>query len=68
MGIERAEKNGADIVLGTDPDCDRVGVAVKTGNGYQLMTGNQIGALLMDYVLSHTDLGTCLLYTSGREA
>lgn len=58
MGIERAEKNGADIVLGTDPDCDRVGVAVKTGNGYQLMTGNQIGALLMDYVLSHTDLGT----------
>lgn len=56
LGIEQAEKCGADIVLGTDPDSDRVGVAVKTGNGYQLMTGNQIGALLMDYVLTHTNL------------
>lgn len=56
LGIEQAEKSGADIVLGTDPDCDRVGVAVKTTEGYQLMTGNQIGALLMDYVLSRTDL------------
>lgn len=56
LGIEQAEKCGADIVLGTDPDCDRVGIAVKTAEGYQLMTANQIGALLMDYVLSHTDL------------
>lgn len=56
MGIAQAEKSGADIVLGTDPDCDRVGVAVKTNDGYQLMTGNQIGALLMDYVLDNTDL------------
>ena len=56
MGIEQAEKCGADIVLGTDPDCDRVGIAVKTAEGYQLMTGNQIGALLTDYVLGHTDL------------
>lgn len=56
LGIEQAEKTGADIVLGTDPDCDRVGVAVKTADGYKLITGNQMGALLMDYVLSHTDL------------
>lgn len=58
LGIEQAESTGADIVLGTDPDCDRVGVAVKTTNGYKLITGNQMGALLMDYVLSHTNLGT----------
>lgn len=56
MGIEQAEKSSADIVLGTDPDCDRIGIAVKTTEGYQLMSGNQIGALLMDYILSHTDL------------
>ena len=51
MSIAQAEACGADIVLGTDPDCDRVGVAVKTDSGYQLLTGNQIGALLVDYVL-----------------
>lgn len=56
LGIEQAETTEADIVLGTDPDCDRVGVAVKTNDGYKLVTGNQMGALLMDYVLSHMDL------------
>lgn len=56
LGIRQAEQSGADIVLGTDPDSDRVGVAVRTENGYQMLTGNQIGALLMDFVLSHTDL------------
>ncbi len=56
LGIEKAEKSGADIVFGTDPDCDRVGIAVKTDDGYQLMTGNQVGALLVDYVLSNTDM------------
>ena len=56
LGIEQAKESVGDIVLGTDPDSDRVGVAVKTADGYQLMTGNQIGALLMDYVLNHTDL------------
>ena len=55
MGIAQAAE--ADIVLGTDPDCDRVGVAVKAADGeYRLLTGNQIGALLMDFVLSHTDI------------
>lgn len=62
LGIEQAARTGADIVLGTDPDCDRVGVAVKTVDkvtdevNYKLVTGNQMGALLTDYVLSHTDL------------
>lgn len=56
LGIEQAKEEGADLVLGTDPDSDRVGVAVKTGEGYRLLTGNQIGALLMDFILSHTDL------------
>ena len=56
MGIAQAEETDADIVLGTDPDCDRVGAAVKTRDGYKLLTGNQTGALLMDFVLSHTDM------------
>lgn len=58
MGIAQAERIGADIVLGTDPDSDRVGVAVKVNDGYKMLTGNQIGALLMDYVLSNTDIGS----------
>ncbi|MBQ3551327.1 MAG: phospho-sugar mutase [Clostridia bacterium] len=53
LAISRAQELGADIVLGTDPDCDRVGVAVKHGGEYRLLTGNQIGALLVDFVLSH---------------
>ncbi|MCD7789570.1 MAG: phospho-sugar mutase [Bacteroides thetaiotaomicron] len=56
MDIAQAKRTGADIVLGTDPDCDRVGAAVKAADGYQLITGNQMGALLMDFVLSNTDL------------
>ena len=57
MGIVQARATGADIVLGTDPDSDRIGIAVKTANGdYQLMTGNQVGALLMDFILKNTNL------------
>ena len=56
LGLKLAEETDADIVLGTDPDCDRVGVGVKTADGYQLLTGNQIGALLTDFVLRHTEL------------
>ena len=57
MGIAQAKRTNADIVLGTDPDSDRVGIAVKEAEGeYQLMTGNQVGALLMNFVLSHTDM------------
>ena len=52
LGIEAAERLGADLVLGTDPDCDRVGVAIRQGDKFALLTGNQIGALLVDYVVS----------------
>lgn len=52
IAIETAQKTGADIVLGTDPDCDRVGIAVRDENGeYVLFTGNQTGALLVKFVL-----------------
>lgn len=56
LGIAQAKRTDADIVLGTDPDSDRVGIAIKTDDGYQLMTGNQVGALLMNFILSHTDM------------
>ncbi len=52
LGIEQARLENADLVLGTDPDCDRVGTAVLHNGEYVLMTGNQIGALLVDFVLS----------------
>ncbi|MDE6111641.1 MAG: phospho-sugar mutase [Eubacterium sp.] len=52
IAIEKAKEIKADIVLGTDPDCDRVGIAVRDKNGeYVLFTGNQTGALLVDFVL-----------------
>lgn len=51
IAIEKAKEIGADLVLGTDPDCDRVGIAVKDGNDYKLFTGNQTGALLVKFVL-----------------
>src|SRR5574344_440021 len=56
LGISQAEAQDADLVLGTDPDCDRVGIAVKNKDGkFELMTGNQVGALLIDYILSKTE-------------
>lgn len=51
IAIDTAKKIGADLVLGTDPDCDRVGIAVKNGDDYVLFTGNQTGALLVKFVL-----------------
>ena len=52
MAIEMAKNNEADIIIGTDPDCDRVGVVVRGSDGrYIFLTGNQTGALLVDYVL-----------------
>lgn len=49
-GLELSQKIGADLLLATDPDCDRVGIAVRTGGDYQLLTGNHVGALLLDYI------------------
>ncbi len=57
LAIAYAQEVDADIVLGTDPDCDRVGIAVKDGDEFVLLTGNQTGALLVDYVMSHKQLG-----------
>lgn len=51
-GINLATEVGADLVIATDPDCDRVGVAVRTLNGeYALLTGNQIGGMLTNYII-----------------
>ena len=52
LAIEQARADGADLVLGTDPDCDRVGTAVRHNGEYVLISGNQMGALLVDFVLS----------------
>lgn len=60
LGMEYAEKYNADLLLATDPDCDRVGIAVKTHQGdYRLMTGNETGMLLLDYICKkRTENGT----------
>lgn len=49
-GLQWAEKTGSDLLLATDPDCDRVGVAVKDGEKYTLINGNDMGVLLFDFV------------------
>lgn len=51
LGLELAEKSGADLMLATDPDADRVGIAMKCPDGsYELVTGNEMGVLLLDYI------------------
>lgn len=50
--IKTAEGTDADLLLATDPDCDRVGIAVRDGEEYVLMTGNEVGAMLCEYLLS----------------
>ena len=51
LGLELAEKSGADLMLATDPDADRVGIAVRCKDGsYELLSGNEVGVLLMDYI------------------
>ncbi|MCI8755251.1 MAG: phospho-sugar mutase [Oscillospiraceae bacterium] len=58
-GIELSREIGADLLLATDPDCDRVGIAVKDGADYTLLTGNHVGALLLDYICkSRVERGT----------
>lgn len=52
LAMELGKKVGADLLLATDPDADRLGVAVKNGERYELLTGNQLGALLLHYLLS----------------
>ena len=58
-GLKLAEKIEPDLLLATDPDSDRVGIAVKEGEDYRLFTGNEVGAMLLQYILSQrTEKGT----------
>ena len=51
LGLDLATKTGADLMLATDPDADRVGIAMKCPDGsYELVSGNEMGALLLDYI------------------
>lgn len=81
MGIDLAETIGADLVIGTDPDADRVGCAVRKGGQMFLLSGNQVGALLVDFILKtktvlgqnpvvintivSSDLGRCIAEKNG---
>ena len=50
LGLDYCRRLGADLLLATDPDCDRCGVAVRDGEEYRLLTGNEVGVLLLDYI------------------
>ena len=50
LGISCAKKVDADLLIATDPDCDRVGIAVKNGNDFTLLSGNQVGVLMLNYI------------------
>ena len=52
LGLQYCRNVGADLMLATDPDCDRCGIAVRDGENYVLLTGNEVGVLLLDYVCS----------------
>lgn len=59
LALEKAKTLSPDLLLATDPDCDRVGIAVKCGDDYTLLSGNQVGVLLLNYILSErTENGT----------
>ena len=52
LGLRLCEETGADLLLATDPDCDRCGIAVAAPEGYRLLTGNEVGLLLLDFICS----------------
>lgn len=56
LAIKYAKKYDADIILSCDPDADRMGVAVKFGDSYKLLSGNQTGSILIDYILNQYQL------------
>ncbi len=59
LSLEYAEKSGADLVLATDPDADRVGIASREKDGFRLFTGNEVGAVLLDFIANaREDNGT----------
>jgi phosphoglucomutase len=66
LAIQYGEKIGADVLMATDPDADRLGVAVKNHNGeYVVLTGNQLGALLLEYLLSQKQAKSILPVNSA---
>ena len=60
LGLCYCERTGADLLLATDPDCDRCGIAVRDGEQYKLLTGNEVGLLLLDYVCSQRAIHGCM--------
>lgn len=59
LALDLAKNVNADLVLATDPDSDRVGIAVKESNSYRLLSGNEVGIILLNYILSNRkSLGT----------
>ena len=52
LGLKYAVNTGADLLLATDPDADRCGIAVKSEDGYRLLSGNEVGLLILDYICS----------------
>ena len=52
LAVKKAGEIGADLVIGTDPDCDRIGLAARDKDGFTLLSGNQTGALMLDFVLA----------------
>ena len=59
LGLAWCKKTDADLLLATDPDCDRVGVAAKKNGVLEQLSGNQVGVLLLDYILkSRQEAGT----------
>ncbi len=52
LGLKKCEEVKPDLLLATDPDCDRVGIAVPSDNGYVLFSGNEVGVMLLEYICS----------------
>jgi len=52
LAVDLAKKVGSDLIIGTDPDSDRIGVMVRAGEDYKTITGNQMGVLLLDYIIT----------------
>jgi phosphoglucomutase len=64
LGVDLAKENNANLVIGTDPDCDRVGIATKDKGEFVFFSGNQVGALLTKYVLDNLSKDNKLLENS----
>lgn len=59
VGLNVAKEVGADLLIATDPDCDRVGIAVKYGDDFKLLSGNEVGVLLTDFIAKRRiEMGT----------